>query len=432
MDINKCKKIHFAGIGGIGMSALARMMLSKGIEVSGSDRSPSEITSALESEGVYFFKSSDEVDLSGTDVLIYTPALSDNHPELRKARSLEIPTLSYPEALGEVSSKMRTVAISGTHGKTTTTAMATKILKDSGKEPTAIVGSIVSEYGSNFISGETGKDSIFVVEACEYKRSFLNLSPEVLIITNIEADHLDYYKDIEEIIDTFAELISKVKKGGIIIGGDDENTKEAYKLSGSKNKFINYKDTLNEIPKLKIPGRHNIENAKAALSATLYFEVDMSLALKSLGEFSGTWRRFEYKGETSRGVRVFDDYAHHPQEIKASIETAKSAFPGKKINVVFEPHLHSRTKVFFDDLIDALSKADNVILAPIYAAREENKENISSDDLALALSKKISNTSSLEKLEDASNAVSGLGDNDVLIMMGAGDIYTQTPKVLEN
>ncbi|MFQ5662158.1 MAG: UDP-N-acetylmuramate--L-alanine ligase, partial [Candidatus Paceibacteria bacterium] len=298
LDLEKLNKVHFIGIGGIGVSAIARMMLRKGKIVSGSDESPSEITKALEEEGAKIFtEHSAENITEDTDLVVYTVAIDKDNPELKKAKELEIETRTYSQMLGIISEGHYTVAVSGTHGKTTTTAMLAKVTVDSGLNPTVIVGSLMN--GSNFISGNS---DFFIVEACEYNRSFLDLNPNVLVITNIDEDHLDYYKDLTDIQGAFTELVSKLgEEDFVVCNPEDEKVKPV--IENAKCKIVDYTKVEN-IKDLKVAGEYNQENAKAALRAAEILKVEKEKAVSSLQGFDGVWRRFEYKGKAENGAEI--------------------------------------------------------------------------------------------------------------------------------
>ena len=430
LDFNKIKKVHFIGIGGIGVSAIARLMLQNGKEVSGSDRSASIVTDALVKLGAKINIGHDADNLpNDADILIYTIAIDIENPEFVKAKNLGIKLLSYPEILGIISKDKYTISVSGTHGKTTTTAMIGKILVDADKDPTIIVGSLMKGPMSNLV---VGKSELFVVESCEYRRSFLNLSPKIIVITNIDNDHLDYYKDIEDIKSAFEEFASKLGKNDYLVC----NLKDERLKSISENVdciIVDYSENkIAENLKLKVVGKHNIENAKAALSVAEILNIDADKAVKALEGFSGTWRRFEYKGEAENGAMVYDDYAHHPTEIRATLEGARNFFKDKKIAVAFRPHLYSRTKTLLDDFAKSFSDVDVVILTDIYAAREPKDETINSEMLV----KEINNNFTEPKavyVATLENTEKYLRENkfDVIITMRAGDISSVSDRIIK-
>ena len=426
-EFNNVKSVHFIGIGGIGISSIARMMLLEKKEVNGSDTNESEITKELENLGAKIKIGHKKENLdSETELVIYTIAVPENNPELVKAKKLKIKILTYPEALGLISKKFYTIAISGTHGKTTTTAMTAKIFMDAGLKPTAIVGSLLKDERSNFVAG-SGK--FFIVEACEYKRSFLNLEPKILAITNIDNDHLDYYKNLKDIQKAFAELAGKIPKDGFLIcNPNDQKIKPV--LKSAKCRIIDYTKESDDF-RLKFPGKHNIENARVASAVAKLANIKEKEIIKSLKNFSGTWRRFDFKGKTKTGVLVYDDYAHHPTEVKATLKAFREKFPEKRLVVIFQPHLFSRTKILLNEFAKSFKNADEIILAPIYAAREKEDKSIDSKMLAKKIKQESKNVSALENLEKIAHyLMAEAGKNDVIITMGAGDIYKVAEKLI--
>jgi UDP-N-acetylmuramate--alanine ligase len=427
LDRNKTKHIHFVGLGGIGVSALARMMKYHGKHVSGSDKSMTPITRDLENLGIRVRPGHDEHHVPlFADLVVYSPAITPDNPELVRARALSIPTLSYPEVLGEISKEAFTIAVSGTHGKTTTTAMIADVLaKDIS--PTVIVGSLLKGGRSNFVPGHTKR---FLVEACEYKRSFLHLRPSVLVITNIDEDHLDYYKDLKDIQSAFRELALKVPvHGAIVCDTSDPIVQEI--LAGISVPILNYMAHYNPNRELFVFGEHNTKNAAIAHTVGDFFDVPEETINSALANFQGTWRRSEHKGRTTRGTEVYDDYAHHPKEISTTLAGFKKRFPDKNIVVVFQPHLYSRTKIFFNDFVDSLQKADRILLAPIYAAREPYDASISHHMLGDVLRQYGKKAESYESLDALTHVLSRtVQPNDVVITVGAGDIYKVGEKLL--
>lgn len=426
-NLNNLRHVHFVGIGGIGTSALARLMKHRGAHVSGSDRDMTKLTRELEREGVRVRPGHDlhHVPIFA-DAVIHSPAITEDNPELVRARELGIPTMSYPEALGAVTQDTFTIAVSGTHGKTTTTAMVAEVLKES-VNPTVIVGSLLSGGRSNFIAGHPKR---FVVEACEYKRSFLNLSPDILVITNIDLDHLDYYRDLEDIKSAFREMALKVPAhGAIVCDISDPNVADV--VAGVRAPVINYMAFYDDARELSVFGAHNLRNAAAAHAVAEYFTISEAEVNRALLNFVGTWRRSEYKGRTTRGAEVYDDYAHHPNEIRTTLSGFRKRFPDKNLIVAFQPHLYSRTKTLFGDFVESFHNADRLLLAPIYAAREQHDPTISHHRLGDAIREYGGRVESYESLDALSHELArGIGADDVVVTMGAGDIYSVGEKLL--
>jgi UDP-N-acetylmuramate--alanine ligase len=416
----KKERIFFVGIGGIGMSALAQLYLTQGKGVVGSDRDSSKVTALLESKGVKVFIGHNAMHITkDVTLLVYSDAVGDTNPARMRARELGIREVSYFKALGEATENGVSIVISGTHGKTTTTAMLAKILIDAGKKPTVIAGSILSEYGSNFVAG---RDDLLVIEGCEYRRHFLHLHPTVLVITNVELDHTDYYRDLEDMQDAFREAIALLPEEGLVVTNSQSKTVRPV-LYGASQKTRGYEDT--KVPVLKTLGEFNTENARAAKTAVqvLFDDISEKAIDKSLGAFTGTWRRFEYKGETKNGALVYDDYAHHPTAVEKTLRMAREEFEDKRIVVVFHPHLYSRTKQFFVEFASALSVADEALVLPVYAAREELDESVRSEKLAEQVTQEGGNGKYAESFEEAKKILSEKRSDTVILTMGAGDVY---------
>jgi UDP-N-acetylmuramate--alanine ligase len=442
LDLSKVKNVHFIGIGGIGISAIARMMLHDGKKVTGQDMQDSEIIQELHKIGlpaqaganIVIGQSYDNIP-SDTDLIIYTIAIDTYDPELaNKIKSQSnIPIRSYPQMLDIISRDKYTIAVSGTHGKTTTTAMIAQILCDTDNDPTVIVGSLLIDSKSNFIAG---KSKFLVVEACEYRRSFLNINPKILVITNIDVDHLDYYKDIEDIKSAFHEMAMKVPSNGYVVcNSNNKNISDV--IRGIKAKVVNYNKFFNKDLKLKIPGIHNKKDAAAASAIANILDIKAKDANKSLAVFPGTWRRFEFKGKLKCGAMVYDDYAHHPAEIVATLQGFRELYPKNacparggaswKITVVFQSHLFSRTKLLLSDFAKSFKGADEVTILPIYYAREEDDGTISGDILAQEISKISHNAKSFSDFESAErylkDKAKNMNNKDIIITMGAGDAF---------
>ena len=411
--------VFFSGIGGIGMSALAQLLHDRGDMVLGSDRSESPVTDLLAEKGITVIIGQTEENITPEITLfVYSAAVGEDNPERVRARKLDIPELSYFEMLGRVSEAKRTIAVAGTHGKTTTTAMLARILTDCNLDPTAVVGSIVRDFGSNYLPGAS---DLFVVEACEYKSHFLTLSPEVLVITNLEFDHTDFFSDLKDVQNAFRALIAKVPAHGAIIT-DPEHPHIAPLLGGIAAQVINY--TREPSYPLQMPGEFNEMNARAAAAAArvLVPTLQTEDLIHSLSTFEGTWRRFEKKGETSNGVMVYDDYAHHPTAIRETLRALRAKTEGN-VFVAFHPHLYSRTRDLFDGFVRAFADADQVLIAPIFGAREIDDGSISSELLAEAIRKEgiDAYAHSFEEIERILREKPQAGD--VIMTMGAGDIY---------
>lgn len=429
INLNSIQKVHFIGIGGIGVSAIARMFLLEGKAVSGSDQSASLVTEELAKLGARIFIGQKSENISaGTDLIIYTIAIPADNPERVVGDKLGIPMMTYPEALGQISKTKTTVAIAGTHGKTTTTAMIAQIALEAKLDPTVVVGSFMFDdegKKSNFIAGS---GNLLIAEACEYKRSFLNLSSKILVITNIDEDHLDYYKDLVDIQSAFVELVEKIPADGYLICDTSlPNLKRV--VEEATCQVIDYGEEGSEGLNLLVPGVHNISNARAALSAARVLGVDPNLATEALNKFSGTWRRFEFKGKLDNGALVYDDYAHHPTEIKATLAAAKEKFPNRRIIAVFQPHLYSRTKLLLNDFAKSFKDANEVWVAPIYAAREAPDPTISSEVLVEEINKfTLAHFGTFVKIEQTLKKTTN--PNDLIITIGAGNVNEIAQSIL--
>lgn len=412
-------KIHFIGIGGIGMSGLARLYLHERASVSGSDAVQTDNTDRLKTEGVQVvYEQVPENITNDLDLVVYTEAMPHDHPELVAAREKSIRTVNYFEALGEVANQYYLIAVAGTHGKTTTTAMLADILEAAEMDPTVIVGSLRTKTNSNF---RPGKSKYFIVEACEYRRDFLTLTPDLLVITNLEHEHVDYYQDLAAVQTAFGELVERVNDGGVVVT-NTANQNIVPVLQREDLTVSNYKDQLDLSLTLKQPGVHNYMNAAAAAAAARQLGIEKEVITAALENFTGTKRRFEYKGAVN-GASVYDDYAHHPTEIAAAIAGARDACPGYRLTVIFQPHTYSRTQGLFNEFAKSFSGADRVFLLPIYAAREEVAHGVSSRELAVATLEYCPETTYIDSFEDVVHSVSELvSDNDVVLVLGAGDV----------
>lgn len=446
IDFSKPIHIHFIGIGGISMSGLAKILLQNGFTISGSDARESALTQQLEACGAQIFygqKASNIID--GIDCVVYTAAISRDNAELIEAVARKIPMLTRAELLGQLMKNYDTpIAVSGTHGKTTTTSMISHILLEGKLDPTISVGGILQAIGGNIRVGNSGT---FITEACEYTNSFLNFFPKIAVILNIEEDHLDFFKDLEDIRHSFHQFTALLPSDGtLVINGDITDYPEIYRgldcnvttygsspdhdysaanvLHDEKGHvsfdLIKYGENVARI-RLSVTGDHNVSNALASIATAELLDIPMESIQKGLLSFTGTDRRFEFKG-TLNGVTIIDDYAHHPTEIQATLKAAKY-YPHKSLWCVFQPHTYTRTKAFFHEFAEALSHTDHLVLADIYAARETDTLGISSKDLAEEVRKLGTDAHyfpSFGEIEDfvKSRCVSG----DLLITMGAGNV----------
>lgn len=446
IDFNHPVHIYFIGIGGISMSGLAEILITENFKVSGSDAHKSALTDALEKKGAKIFIGQNAANITpDIDLVVYTSAIHPDNPEYVAMKELQIPSLSRAQLLGQIMKNYKVpIAISGTHGKTTTTSMVSEILLHAQTDPTLSIGGILKSIEGNI---RVGKSDYFVTEACEYTNSFLSFFPKVGIILNIEEDHLDFFKDIQDIRQSFrafAELLPA--DGTLIINGDIDNYKEitdgltcqviTYGSSPSCDYFaenISFDEQAHPTFTLKcrgdrertfslaVPGKHNVSNALAAIALADLLDLNDADIISALAQFKGTDRRFEYKGSLN-GITIIDDYAHHPTEITATLSAAKN-YPHKSIWCVFQPHTYTRTKAFLTDFAKALCLADHVVLADIYAARETDTLGISSKTLKNEIEKlghECFYFPSFEEIEKflLKNCING----DLLITMGAGDV----------
>lgn len=438
--------IYFIGIGGISMSGLAEILLTENFRISGSDRAPSDLTRTLEKSGAAVYYGQREENLtSDIDLVVYTSAIKPDNPEIIAAGKLNIPTLTRAQLLGQMMRNYKIpIAISGTHGKTTTTSMAAQILLENQDDPTLSIGGIYKPIGGNI---RVGSSDHFVTEACEYTNSFLSLFPKIGMILNIEEDHLDFFKDIHDIRDSFRKFALLLPADGtLIINGDIDRCEEitdglacrvitygsssvfdyspsqiTYDASGYPSFYLMRKDGKKEAYTLRVPGEHNVYNAIAAIALADTLGIAPEVSAKALLAFGGTDRRFEYKGKVN-GFTIIDDYAHHPTEITATLTAAKN-YPHKTTWCVFQPHTYTRTKAFLSDFAKSLSLADEVILTDIYAAREKDTLGISSRTLQAEIEKlghRCYYFSSFEEIQDF--ILENCTKDDLLITMGAGDV----------
>ncbi|MCR5580409.1 MAG: UDP-N-acetylmuramate--L-alanine ligase [Pseudobutyrivibrio sp.] len=447
IDFDNQIHVHFIGIGGISMSGLAEILLGRGFTISGSDRESSDLTKHLEALGAtvnYPQAAANIVD--DIDLIVYTAAIHEDNPEFAAAKASGKPMLTRAELLGEIMENYaRSIAVAGTHGKTTTTSMMSQILLETTSDPTISVGGILDAIGSNV---HVGDSDVFVTEACEYTNSYHSFFPKYNIILNIEADHLDFFKNLENYRASFKKFAGNTSDDGILIINKDIDDVE-YFTEGLKCQVITYsfdKDadiyptdiTYNEkgfasfTPvfngkaydriSLNVPGDHNISNSLAAIALSIEMGIPYDCIKTGLAKFGGAHRRFELKG-TYKGATVIDDYAHHPTEIAASLAAA-SNYPHNRVVVCFQPHTYTRTLSFLDDFATALSKADLVLLADIYAAREPDIYGVSSKDIADRIEKLGTEVHYLGSFDACEEFLQkNLVNNDLLITMGAGNVY---------
>ncbi len=412
-------KIHCIGIGGIGLSALARYYRSQGCEVSGSDSTASDLTRALEKEGIIFYQGHNASHIvKDVTKVIYSIAVLESNPEYEEAKKRGLELRTYPEALGEITKEKTTIAICGTHGKTTTTAMTYYAMKACGIRPTVIVGSLLAEGGTNFIAGDS---EYMIVEACEYKRSFLNLYPAHIIVTNIDTDHLDYYKDLNDIQSAFQSFAHKLPEKGILVT-------HSYVDITTNAKHSTTEGIDSESIRLSVLGAHNRENAALVIRMLTLLGFSEQKVREGLHSFPGTWRRMEYKGTTKAGIAVYDDYGHHPSEILATHKALREKFPKGEWHIVmlFQPHLYSRTKALLSDFAEVLSEVDEVYILPIYKARLEDDTVINQDIVIEAINTKGGNAKKLDSLSDVAPLVRAYArDKSVIINMGAGNAFEE-------
>lgn len=446
INFKKPIHVHFIGIGGISMSGLAEILLEEHFTISGSDSKESELTKHLEEMGVTVFYGQQASNItSDIDLVVYTAAIREDNPEFLQAREAGLPLISRAELLGQIMDNYQnSIAVAGTHGKTTTTSMISQILLSAKCDPTITVGGILQAINGNL---RVGKSNVFISEACEYTNSFLHFYPKYSVILNVEAEHLDFFKDIHEIRRSFHQFAGNTRAdGAIIINGDIPNYEELVKdlapqvITFGLNEHCDfhpkdvtfdekacatftamYRDKEVLTVSLNVPGMHNVSNALAAIALSLDLKLPKDVIRDGLLAFGGANRRFQYKGCVD-GVTIIDDYAHHPTEIRATLSAA-SNYPHKRLILAFQPHTYSRTKAFLDDFAEVLSMADVVVLADIYAAREKNTYGISSRDILAKLKENGTDCyyfPSFEEIEKflLKNCMNG----DLLITMGAGDI----------
>jgi len=425
-------KIHFIGVGGIGVSALAQYYLHNGHQVSGSDLASSEITDKLKKLGARIFigKNNAKNLSKDTDLVVYSPAVQKNNPELAYALKNKIKALSYPQALGEMTREHFTVAVSGTQGKSTTTALLALILIKAGLNPTVILGTKLKEFGgSNFRPG----GELLLIEADEHFASFLNYWPRIIVLTNVAKDHLDYYKNLNNILKTFARYIGHIPQDGALAANwDDANTRKILS-SNSRLRIQKYSLKQPEAKRLKkimkVPGEHNIYNALAALAAARILKVPDKISLAALSSYRGAWRRFEIV--QTKPFILISDYGHNPVKVIAALKAAREKYPKKKIWCVYQPHQHQRTHYLFSDFVKTFRAApiDQIIITDIYdvAGREEKATSRKVDSTKLVKAVNKESVIYLAKPKIVPFLKKNVKPKEVVIVMGAGDIYQIIP-----
>ena len=450
-DINK--KVHFIGIGGISMSGLAALLLTKGYRVSGSDSKESEITNKLKDEGAEIYIGHNKDNIKNVDLVVYTAAIPSDNPEIIEAKNQNIELLDRAEFLGFIMKGHKfNVAVAGTHGKTTSTSMLSHVTLKANLDPTILVGGELDIIDGNF---KIGDSEYFVTEACEYKESFLRFYPYIGIILNIDADHLDYYRDLNHIKETFEKFSNIIPEDGYLIGYcEDENVNEI--LKKAKCNTISYGIDAGDVRATNISfdnkgcatftvckhdkelfnvtlsttGKHNILNALSTICVSLIFDIPYNVIAEGLKECRGAHKRFEYKGEFN-GATIIDDYAHHPVEIKATLNTA-DIIPHKNIYAVFQPHTYTRTKTLFNEFTTCFDDVDELLLMDIYAAREKDTGLVSSNQLGDALRAKGIKCTNVHSHEEAAKYLKTKASNDDLILtIGAGDVVKVADIILK-
>ena len=450
LDKSDRRPIHFVGIAGAGMSALAELFVRRGAAVTGCD---SSLASAgdLRRLGLTLHEGHDPRHVDGARAVVVTSAVPKTHPELERARALGIPVIRRAKALGEAVSEATLVAVAGTHGKTTTTVLTTEALRAAGLHPTGVVGGRVSAWGGNL---SEGGNELFVVEADEYDRSFLALTPTVAIVTNVEADHLDIYRDLAEIRDTFARFVLPAR--AIVLCADDDgantlptpSSAEVFRYGIASNdarvraRNVQLRGEGSELDvefdgdavghvSLTVPGRHNVLNALAGLAAGLALGARVDRMRDGLAAFGGVERRFQRLGE-ARGVSVVDDYAHNPTKVRAALETARIAYPGRRILAAFQPHLFTRTRDFAREFGEALATADAVYLTEIYPSREQPIDGVTSSLVERAVRDAGGSMAWRGERGALAEALgAAVREGDVVVTIGAGDITKTGPELLQ-
>ncbi len=447
-DIDSLGRVHFIGIGGVGMSAVARIMVARGVPVSGSDAKDLPVMHDLRSAGARIAVGYAAENLRDAQTVVAGSAIRADNPELEAARAAGLPVLHRSEALAATMGADRVVTVAGTHGKSTTTSMVAVLLKEAGLDPSFAIGANVPALGVNAAHGTS---DIFVAEADESDGSFLNYRPLIAVVTNVEADHLDYYGTPEAVYASFDSFAALLPANGVLFAcADDDGARalaERTRAAGN-TRVLGYGtaddadirlhdggpgDVLVSIDgreyrlDLQVPGRHNALNAAAAFGVAVELGVAPRAAAAALGQFTGASRRFEFKGQ-GRGVRVYDDYAHHPTEVRAALSAARSVAGGNKVHVLFQPHLFSRTREFAEQFAEALGEADTALVLDIYPAREDPIPGVTST----LITGRLKSGRLVAGGQEALDAVlSAAGEGDIVLTVGAGDVTAYGPRIVE-
>lgn len=444
MHLNRAK-FHFIGIGGIGMCGLAELLHNIGAQVTGSDLAENTNTDRLRSLGVKIFKGHERANVGEADVVVYSSAVQESNPEVAEARARRIPLIQRAEALAEIMRLKRGVAVAGTHGKTTTTSMAAAVFLEGKLSPTIVVGGRLDLIKSTALLGD---GEWLIAEADESDGSFSRLAPEISVITNIDNDHLDYYKSLENLQKAFYDFGLKIPfYGHLIACGDDNLVKNIFanfpkkiwfygfskgndiRIEGEKGSYKLFKDEkLLGTYEVQVPGRHNALNSAAAISCGLSAGLDFDTCVRGIKRFEGVDRRFHFKGEV-KGVKVYDDYGHHPTEVKATLQAFKEKFPNNRLVVIFQPHRFSRTQQCWFEFTTSFTLADQVKLLEVYPAGEPPIEGITSDRLIAEM--KHNHVSIYNRHQDLKKLVIELEAGDILLTLGAGDVWKIGMQVLE-
>ena len=455
-NLKKYNKIHMIGIGGVSMSGIAEILQNFGFSVTGSDANHSHIIDILKEKGIKVTIGHNLDDIANSDLVVYSAAINEEDPELQEAKRLNIPSIVRADFLGELTRCYKeTITIAGTHGKTTTTSMVSQCFIEAKKDPSIQVGGLLNQIGEN--NYKVGNSEYFIIEACEYTESFLKFSPKAEIILNIDNDHLDYFKTFENIKKAFIKYVKKLPEDGLlVINGDDKNCLDLPQYTNAKvltygisNKDVNffavnivfdddgypefdvyYNNEFYERIKLHVPGMHNVLNSLGCIALCTYYGLDKEIIKKALNSFTNAHRRIEFKGLVN-GAKIYDDYGHHPTEI---IATAK-ALMGKKYNkswVIFQPHTYSRTKSLLNDFAKALLNFDNIVILDIYAARERNTFNISSQDLVNEINNFGKNALYIPDFNECVSYIkNNVQQNDIVLTLGAGTVTEIGPMLID-